>query len=298
MRYWDIEIFRQPEYPNISISQYPKFRCMGILDIVKEVIAKFASALPNIVGAVVIALLGWLISKLVSRALLKILETIKIDRFGDKINETEFATKANFQLKLSRFLSKLAYYFLMLIFLMAATDVLGMPVVSEMVSDLINYLPRLLSALILFVLGIYLAEFVKNIVLAAANSLAIPSAKIIANFVFYLIFLTLTISALGQASIETSLITSNLTVILGGVVLAFSLGYGFASKDTMANFLASFYSKNKVKIGDIVSVDGSKGRVIAMDSASLTLQGDGKIIVIPLKKLTSEKVEIFPSTLN
>ncbi|MEK7257075.1 MAG: mechanosensitive ion channel domain-containing protein, partial [Bacteroidota bacterium] len=89
-----------------------------------------------------------------------------------------------------------------------------------------------------------------------------------------------------------------LTVILGGVVLAFAIGYGFASKDTMANFLASFYSKNKVKIGDIVSVDGSKGRVIAMDSASLTLQGDGKIIVIPLKKLTSEKVEIFPSTLN
>jgi uncharacterized protein YacL len=173
--------------------------------------------------------------------------------------------------------------------------VLGMPVVSQMVSDLIAYLPRLLSALVLFVLGIYLAEFVKNIVQATCNALGIPSAKIIANFVFYLIFLTLTISALAQASIETSLITSNLTVILGGVILAFAIGYGFASRDTMANFLASFYSKNKVKVGDFIAIDGSKGKVVAMDSSSITLQGDGKIIVIPLKKLTSEKVEIFTS---
>lgn len=142
-------------------------------------------------------------------------------------------------------------------------------------------------------LGIYLAEFVKNIVQAACNALSIPSGKVIANFVFYLVFLTLTISALAQASIETALITSNLTVILGGVILAFAIGYGFASRDTMANFLASFYSKNKIKVGDIIILDGSTGKVIDIDSTSVTLQGDGKRIAIPLRKLTSEKVEIL-----
>ena len=181
----------------------------------------------------------------------------------------------------------------MLIFIMMATDVLGMAVVSNMVSDLISYLPRLLSALVLFILGIYLAEFVKNIVYAACTALSIPSSRIIATFVFYLIFLTLTISAMAQASIDTALITSNLTVILGGVILAFSIGYGFASRDTMANFIASFYSKNKVKVGDMISIDGASGKVVAMDSISLTLQAEGKVIIIPLKKLTSEKVEIY-----
>ncbi|HFA48815.1 MAG TPA: mechanosensitive ion channel [Bacteroidetes bacterium] len=266
---------------------------MSILKIVQEVLMKFASALPNVIGAIVILVIGWLIAKIISKALQKVFETIKIDRFGDKLNETEFATKANFKVKVSTFLSKLIYYVFMLVVVMMATDVLGMPVVSSMVSDLISYLPRLLSAIVLFVLGIYLAEFIKNIVLAACTALAIPSAKIIATFVFYLIFLTLTISAMAQASIDTALITSNLTVILGGVILAFSIGYGFASRDTMANFIASFYSKNKVKVGDLVSIDGSSGKVIAMDSISLTLQAEGKIIIIPLKKLTSEKVEIY-----
>ena len=266
---------------------------MFILQVVEEVLLKFAAALPNVIGALAILLVGWLLAKIISKALEKILGAIKVDAFGDKINDTEFATKANFKIKVSTFSAKVVYYLLMLIFIMMATDVLGMAVVSTMVSDLIAYLPRLLSALVLFILGIYLAEFVKNIVLAACIALGIPSAKVIATFVFYLIFLTLTISAMAQASIDTALITSNLTVILGGVILAFSIGYGFASKDTMANFIALFYSKNKVKVGDMVSIDGSSGKVVAMDSISLTLQSDGKIIIIPLQKLTSEKVEIY-----
>lgn len=266
---------------------------MEIVEIVKQVLFQFASAVVNITKACIVMAIGWAIAKFIEKALEKLLASINIDRFGEKINETEFAQKAGFKLKVSVFTAKLTFYLLMMVFLMMATDVLGVTVVSEMVKDLISYLPKLLSALALFVFGIYLAEFVKNIVLAATNALGISSGKIISNFVFYLIFLTLTISALAQASIETSLITSNLTVILGGVVGAFAIGYGFASKDTMANFLASFYSKNKVRIGDYVHIDGSKGRVIAMDSTSLTLQGEGKIIVLPLRKLTSDKVEIF-----
>ena len=268
---------------------------MDIVKIVEEVLLKFAAAAPNIIGALVILFFGWLVAKIISKAIGKLLAAIKVDRYAEKINDTEFATKAGLKIKVSTFVSKLVYWVLMLIFIMMATEVLGMEIISNMVSDLIAYLPRLLSAIVLFVLGIYLAEFIKNIVLAACTALGIPSARIIATFVFYLVFLTLTISALAQASIDTALITSNLTVILGGVILAFAIGYGFASRDTMANFIASFYSKNKVKVGDVISIDGSKGRVVGMDSASITLQSDDKIIIVPLKKLTSETVEIFTS---
>lgn len=266
---------------------------MDIVEVVKAVLLRFAEALPNVIGALIVFLAGWLISKLVARSLKKVFDALNINRYSEKLNQTDFATKANFQLDLSKFLSRLVYFLLMLITAMAATDVLGMPIVSAMVSDLIAYLPRLLSAIALFVIGIYIAEFVKKIVQAACESLSISSGPIIANFVFYLIFLTLTVSALAQASIETSLITSNLTVILGGVVAAFAIGYGFASRDTMANFIASFYSKNKVKIGDVITLDGSTGKVIDIDNTSITLQAKDKIVVIPLKKLTSEKFEIY-----
>jgi len=264
-----------------------------IFDIIMQVASQFAGALPNLIGALLVAVFGWLAAKIVAKALEKIFQKIKIDRLAERLNKTDFVSKANIKIVPSKLFAKIIHYILVLIFLMAATEVLQMSVVSAMMADLISYIPKLLSALILFVIGILLADFIKNITLTTCNSLGIPSANVIANFVFYLIFLTLTISALKQASIATELISANLTIILGGVILAFSIGYGFASRDLMSNFLASFYTKKKIKPGDIISIDGAKGKIISMDSNSLTLQAKDKQIVIPLKKLTSEKVEIF-----
>ena len=97
---------------------------------------------------------------------------------------------------------------------------------------------------------------------------------------------------MAQAGINTDLINNNLTMILGGGVLAFALGYGFAAKDMMANFLASFYTKEKFVIGDFITIEDVSGSIIDMDNSSLTLQADSKKVVIPLSKMSAEKVVI------
>ena len=81
--------------------------------------------------------------------------------------------------------------------------------------------------------------------------------------------------------------------IIGSVAAAFALGYGFASRDLMANYLAGFYNKNKVRIGDDVRIIGMRGKVVMIDATSLILQTSDRAIVIPLAKLTTEKVEVF-----
>lgn len=266
---------------------------MKIFDIVINVLNQFASAVPAIVGAIAVAIVGWIIAKVVSKAIQKVLESIRVDKLADHLNDIEFIEKTKVKILPSKVLSKIIYYVLMLVFLMAAAEVLNMPIVSKMMGDLISYIPSLLTAMLLFIVGILLADFIKNIILTTCNALGIPSGKIIANFIFYLVFLTLTISALQQAAIATDLISANLSIILAGLMLAFSLGYGLASKDTMANFLASFYVRKKIKIGDVIGIDGAKGRVIEMDTASLTIKDDEKVVVIPLKEISNKKVDIF-----
>jgi len=266
---------------------------MDVIKIVTDVIMKFASAVPNLIGAVMVGVIGYIIAKVVGKTISVVLEKLGVDSIGDKLNETDIFSSTNLQLKPSKILGTIIYIILLLVFMMMATDILQMATVSNMVADIINYIPNLISALILLVLGILLADFIKGIVQTACDSLGIPSGKIIATFIFYLVFLTMTISALSQAKIDTSLITSNMTVILGGVVGAFALGYGFAARDTMANFLASFYSKKKIQIGDIISLDNVKGEVIDIDGSSLTIDTGKSTVIIPLNKLTTEKVEIF-----
>jgi hypothetical protein len=265
----------------------------NIIDIVLKVLEQFASTIPNIIGAFVVAVIGWIIAKLASKAIRKVLEGLKIDRLADQLNGTELVEKANVTIKPSKVLSSIIYYVLLLVFLMAAAEVLGMAIVSQMMGDLVAYIPSLLTAMLLFVVGILLADFIKNITLTTCNSLGIPSGKIIANFIFYLVFLTLTISALQQAGIATDLIRDNVVVLIAGLMFAFALGYGLASKDTMANFLASFYVRKKIKIGDLVSIDDVKGKVVAMDTASITINSEDKLVVMPLRIVASKNVMIY-----
>ncbi len=266
---------------------------LDIFALLEEMLRNFFALLPNFFLALLTFLIGWIVSKLVAKFLKRILKTIGADKLADKLNEIEIIHKANFKLVPSILLSRLAYYVLLFIFIIASVDILGMEAISNLMSELLNYIPHLLSAFLVFVVGVFVADFIKNIVLTTCTSLGIPAAKVIANVVFYFLLLNIIMITLSQAKIDTRFIQDNLSIILAGVVLAFAIGYGFASRQLVANFLSSLYNKEKVQIGDIIGIEGLKGKVIDIDSSSFTLDAEGRKIIIPLSKLSSENIEIF-----
>ena len=138
-----------------------------------------------------------------------------------------------------------------------------------------------------------IADFLQKIVLTTTKSIGIPSAKLVSSFVFYFIFIMAIITAVSQLGIGTEFIATNLSIIIGGGVMAFALGYGIASKSTMSNFLASFYSRERFKIGDRIKLEETEGEIVGMDSSSLTLSSARGKVIIPLSKLIAEKVEIL-----
>lgn len=263
------------------------------MEILNELLTNLALGLPKVMLALLLFFIGWLVAKFVSRLLKKLLGKLGLDELGEKLNEIDLLKKSKFVLEPSQVLSKIVYYLLLLIFLVAATDVLQMEALSQLVSSIINYIPQLITALILVVIGLLLADLIQKGVRSATESLGIPSGNIISGFIFWFVFLTVGVSALSQAGIDTDFIKSNLTVVLAGGVLAFALGYGLASKEIVGNFLAAFYHKNKINQGDLIRIEGIKGKVIEKDRTSFTLQTETGKVVLPLRKLTTENIEIF-----
>ena len=253
---------------------------------------QFLDAFPRVFTAIIIILAGMLIARLVSKTIRKLLEKIGVDKIGDKLNEIEMIQKSNFDIKLSKLFSRVFYYVLMLFFLVAAADVLAMPAVSQLVTDIFNFVPNLIVALIVLILGLLLSEAVKNLVYTTLKSLAVPSAKIISGFLFYFLLINVLVSALTQAGINIEFLSQNLTVLIGGGVLAFGIGYGLASRDVIANFMASFYSKDKVKLGDMVTIDGVEGEIVDIDRTSITINTETSQVIMPLSKMTSGNIEI------
>lgn len=264
-----------------------------ILDLLKQLLAQLVAFIPNLMGALTIIIIGWILARAISKFIKKILKTIGADKLAEKLNEIDIFYKSKIKLVPSTLLSKVMYYLLMFLFFIAATDVLGMQAISDLMGKILNYIPQLVSAGLVFVIGVLAADFLKNIVKTTCDSLGIPAAGVIANVVFYFVFLNISMITLAQAGIDTEFIESNLSIILGGIVLAFAIGYGLASRNIVANFLASFYNRDKIHLGDVISVGGLKGEVIEIDNTSLVLlNADGSRVIIPLNKLASEPVEV------
>lgn len=258
-----------------------------------DLVAKFISAIPNIIGAIVIIFIGFIISKLVQKFVRKLLENIGIDKVGEKLNEIEVVEKTNIKVSFSKLFSKIIYYVIFLLFLVMGTEILGMPAVSQIVTDIINFIPNVIVALIIIIVGTIFADAFKGIVKTTCDSLGIPSSALIANFVFYFILINVIIVALSQAKIDTAFLSQNLSIIIAGVVLAFAIGYGLASKSVIGNYLGSIQASNKIQVGDIIQVGADKGEIIEIDKSTVTIDSNDRQIIYPLKQITEDKITIF-----
>jgi small-conductance mechanosensitive channel len=254
---------------------------------------KLYAALLSFGAAFAILIVGWLLARFISKMLEKVLKAVKVDKIGDKINDIDILQSANVKIVPSIIIGKTIYYVLMLIVLTAALEVLQLKQLTEQVGRLINYIPKLFSAVLILMGGIIVANAVKSVLDAAFQSMNVASGKLISGFVFYFIIVSVLLSALPQAEFEVGFLKDNLTIIFGGIVFAFAIGYGFASRNIMSNLLAGLYSRNKFNIGDDVKIDGTRGTIVELDNTSLTLETSDRRVVIPLNNVTTEKVEVF-----
>lgn len=253
-----------------------------------------SNAAPKVVGAILILFLGWLFAKLISNGIARLLKTIKFDELSDKINVTSFLERANVNLAPSQFIGKFFYYIFLLLVVNSAAGALGWTSISDEISKLLGILPNLMIAIIFFIVGTYIASFVRDIIRGATSSMGISAGKIISNLVYYFLFMIVTLTALGQAGIDTTIISANLSLILGAILLSAAISYGFASRDVLSNILASFFSRKTFSIGQVIELDGERGKIIATNNISVTvLNAQQEKIVIPAHQLIVNKVKII-----
>jgi len=258
-----------------------------------DLVGQFFSAIPGMVGAIVVIIIGLIVSKLIEKAIRKLLVNIGIDKLGDKLNEIEIVEKTNIKFSFSKVFSKIAYYIILIFFMVVGTEILGIPAVSQIMTDILNFIPNVIMAMIIIIIGIIVADAFKSIVKTTCDSLGIPSGGLISTFVFYFILINVVISALGQAKIDTSFLSQNLSIIIAGIVFAFAIGYGLASKNVIGNYLGSIHANNKIAIGDRIQIDDTTGEIVDMDKSTVTITSNDRRIIYPLKQLLENKITIY-----
>jgi len=252
------------------------------------------NVIPALIKGVVIFIVGLVLAKLLYRLILRFLGAIGVDKLADRLMSIEMFEKANFDLVPSRIVAACVYYFILIVFSMAAVEAMGLKIISDLLKDLIEYIPSGVTAFIVLIIGIFLADAVKKVIASACRTLGISSGNLIANVVFYFIMLNIVLISLRQAKLQTKFMEDNMSIILAGVAGAFAIGYGLASRHIMSSLLASFYNRDKFHIGDEVTIDGMRGEVVTINNNTVILRSldEDSEFVIPYSKVATVGVEI------
>ena len=249
------------------------------------------NVLPSIIGALLLLLVGWLIAKGVSLAIKKVLQSKTMTRVTERLNKLPLLQRSNLSLDSGQIIGQFVYWVIMLIFLVAASETLGWTAVSRTLNDLINYLPALLSAIVIILIGFYLAQTVRTVIRATLQSLRVGAAQLISGLAFYLLATIVVLTALEQAGVDTSIVTANLTLIIGAIVGAFAISFAIASRHILENILASFYGRKNFAVGDRIRFDTVEGTITRIDSVSVVVKTADTEVVLPAQTLVTQRIE-------
>ena len=255
-----------------------------------EMAKNLAEVAPKVLFAILILIIGWFIIKIIAYVLKRTLKFAKVDKLTEVINEKNLFGKTDLKFNVTSVIVGFTKWVLFLLFLIIASDVMDWKIVSVEIGNLLRYLPRLFSAIALFMIGLYIANFIKKAVKGLFECFDLHGERAISSLVFYVIIITITITALNQAGIETEIITNNLTIILGAFLLTLTIGFGLGSRDVIKSLLFSFYSKKNFEVGQTISIDNITGKIVSIDNICISVQVKEDVIVFPIREIVDSRV--------
>lgn len=247
--------------------------------------------MPKLIAVIAVLIIGWLLIKIVSFLIKKALKFSKIDVLADKLQEIDMFK--NVSIEPTIIIVKVVKWILLLLMLIIISDILGLQMLTDGIASFIGYLPRLFSAIAILMIGIYIANIIKNAIQSLFKSLDLGGSNVIGSIVFFAIVVIVAITALNQAGIDTEMITSNLTLILGSLLLAFTIAFGLGSKEIVQRLLFGFYSRKNLNVGQKIKIGGVEGTIEAIDNIYLTLVTDDGKFIFPIKEVNDTIIQVL-----
>lgn len=258
----------------------------------QKIFKSIEEAIPTVLGFLAFVIIAWLFIKVFLFIVKKVLSKTNIDQWSEKLSETKIFGDTTINVMLTKMILNVLKWFLVMIFVMAGSEIFGLTAVSNGLMSFFAYLPKLITALAIFVGGAYLGTVVKKAIHGMFKSLDLSGGNLVGNIAFYLIVVFLSITALDQAGVDTSIIKSNLTMLIGSILLAFTIAFGLGARDAVSRLLFGYYSRKNIAIGSDIEVKGIKGTVVAVDNICATILTEEGKMILPIKELVDNELKI------
>ena len=232
----------------------------------------FLAAIPQVVGALLILIIGWIISGILARIVTAALRRTGVDRLFAEHGGPVYG-RQTVQFEPSVVAGEIVKWIVRLVFLVAAANVLGMPQVSLLLNQVLLWIPNLIVAAIILLVAPLLARFVRGLIEVGAGRMGFSNARILGQIAEIAIVAFAVIIAIDQIGIAADLVNTLFIGVVGAFALAFGLAFGLGGRDVAAELTRSWYEASQGAAAQAARAQGSAPQESRAQSTRTTTAG-------------------------
>jgi small-conductance mechanosensitive channel len=202
-----------------------------------DVLQAIITYLPNILGAMIIVLVGLLVGAAVGKAVEKVAQLLRVDHLFEKFGIKRSIERMGLKLSVAKVLGWMVKWFVYVITFLAVANALQLSELSHFVNNLLMYIPNVIVAVLILTVGVLLAHFVAELVMGAAEGAKFKAASFVATVTRYSIVAFSILAALVQLGIATGLLQTLFMGVVGAIALAVGLAFGFGGQGVAREIL-------------------------------------------------------------
>lgn len=216
-----------------------------LLEPARLVLAQITQFLINVLLVIIILIIGWVISCLVKSIIINGLKRIKLDELSERIELNNLIKKGGITYSLSELIGVIAYWLFLLVTIMVAINAIGLTVAADLLTKIVLYIPNVISAIFILILGMFIATLLKNIIQTASSNAGISQGKLLSKIVEVIVIVFAVFIGLEQLNIGVRVTELTLSIILGTIGLGLALAFGLGCKEIAGKFIAELVEKIK-----------------------------------------------------
>ncbi len=263
-----------------------------VMDPLSTLWARLAALLPNLAGAALMMLVGWLLARLSTGLTSRVAAALGLDAFAERVQLSQAMACLGVRDTLSRLLGRLVGLFVFVAFLLSALDALHLSAASEAMRAFLLYFPRVFGALLVIIGGLWLAKAAGSSAERVAEGAGVDASRLIGRIIQgFMTFLTVML-AVRQLQLDVGLVAEVLGIALLAAGAATALALGLGARALAGELLAGAYVRELFAPGDELELDGGRtGEVVEVGAVKTVLRmGDGRLLSLPNRELVDRPV--------
>ncbi len=212
----------------------------------QQVLAQVGMFIANLFLVIFLLLVGWLVSQFIVKVgVTRILQILPVDKFSKQIELDKILAKGGIDASLSTLAGEICYWISILTTFVVAFNAIGLSVAAELLQRMVLYVPNVVSAIFIIIVGMFASVILKNIINTAAGNSGISQAHFLSRLTEIVVTVFTVAIAMEQLQIGARIVELTISIVLASLGLGFALAFGLGSKDLVGKYVEDFFKKLK-----------------------------------------------------